>query len=251
MNETDFFNSFNFNILKFNKYHLTDHTKVPITCHYFGCIIKGTAKIKTAETELLLNPNEIFYFPKGLKYQSQWFGENKENVIFYSFGFEFLPINKPFVLQKINCTDTAKELFKDLCENIYNKEKSIGLLYHFFGEVANCMQQAKKPHINPTVEKAIEYINQNPNIKISQLARLCDVSESGIYLLFKKHTAKTPNDIRLEILCNKAVTLLTTTNKSIQEISDTLGFSSTSYFRKIFKEYTGKAPLQIRKKSAF
>jgi len=251
LNETNFFKSFNFNILKFNKYHLTDNTKTPIGCHYFGCIIKGSAKIKTQEAELLLHPDEIFYFPKGLKYQSQWFGENENDVIFYSFGFEISPINKSFVLQKINCNNTAKELFKDLCANISNKEKSIGILYHFFGEVADCMQQAKKGHINPTVEKAIEYINQNPNIKISKLAKNCDISESGIYLLFKKYTGKTPNDIRLEILCDKAVTLLTTTNKTIQEISDTLGFSSTSYFRKIFKTHTGKAPLQIRKESAF
>ena len=251
MNETNFFKSFNFNILKFNKYHLTDNTKTPIGCHYFGCIIKGSAKIKTQKTELLLRPNEIFYFPKGLKYQSQWFGENEGDVIFYSFGFEISPINKSFVLQKINCNNTAKELFKDLCANISNKEKSIGILYHFFGEAADCMQQAKKEHVNPTVEKAIECINQNPNIKISQLAKACDISESGIYLLFKKYTGKTPNDIRLEILCDKAVTLLTTTNKTIQEISDTLGFSSTSYFRKIFKTHTGKNPLQTRKDSAF
>ena len=34
---------------------------------------------------------------------------------------------------------------------------------------------------------------------------------------------------------------------SIEEISDRLGFQSTAYFRKIMKEYKGKAPAEIRK----
>jgi transcriptional regulator GlxA family with amidase domain len=45
--------------------------------------------------------------------------------------------------------------------------------------------------------------------------------------------------------------MLTTTNKSVQEISDILGFSSTSYFRKILKLYTDKTPLKIRKEAVF
>ncbi|MBQ4116900.1 MAG: helix-turn-helix domain-containing protein [Clostridia bacterium] len=54
---------------------------------------------------------------------------------------------------------------------------------------------------------------------------------------------------RCEILCEKAVTLLTTTDKSVQEISDMHGFSSTSYFRKILYRYTNNTPRDIRKKT--
>ena len=44
--------------------------------------------------------------------------------------------------------------------------------------------------------------------------------------------------------------LLTTTDASVQEISDRLGFSSGSYFRKVLRSYTGKTPGQIRKHAA-
>ena len=101
MNNTAFFKSFHFNIFRFEKYHLTDHTKIPVPRHYFGCLIKGTAKIRSAKTEIHLNPGEIIYIPKDLKYQSQWFAEDDKEVVFYSMGFEFSPINKLFVLQKI------------------------------------------------------------------------------------------------------------------------------------------------------
>lgn len=251
MNEQFSYKNFNYNLICFNKYYLTDHSKIPAKFHYFGCIIKGTAKIKTQKTELLLNPYEIFYIPKGLQYQSHWFGENGNEIKFYSFGFKNSPINKSFVLQKLNCSDKAKEVFNELCEEIPFTEKGIGKLYYFFGLVSDDMKESKKSQINPLLEKVTEYIINNPNDKISDIAKFCNMSEPSIFSLFKKHLDKTPNQFRNEILCEKAVSLLTTTNKSVQEISDTLNFSSTSYFRKILKAHTGKTPLEIRKKSDF
>lgn len=251
MNDIKFFNSFNFNIFKFDKYHLTDNTKNPVSTHFFGCVIKGSAKIISKNEKIILKPNEIFYIPKGLKYQSQWFPDDDGKMEFYSFGFEFSPIKKFLVLQKIDCTDKVRKLFDELCLEIPITHKGIGKLFYFFSEVANSMIQANSPNINPTIEKAIEYMSENPNNKISDIARLCNISESGIYTLFKRQLNKTPNDVRLEILCEKAVLLLKTTDKTVQEISDMLDFSSTSYFRKILKAYTNKSPLEIRKYSAF
>lgn len=251
LKDTEFYNKFYFNIFKFNRYHFTDNSKTPIANHYFGCLIKGTVKIKTQAEELLLKPNEIFYIPKGLTYQSYWFGENGEEIQFYSFGFEFSPINKPFVLQKVNCSDNAQKLFNEICDNARKNKKSIGKLYSFFEEVSDSMRIAEKSHVNPILQCAIEYMQNNPNLKISDISKYCHISEPGIYSLFKKHLNKTPNELRNEILCKKAVSLLTTTNKSVQEISDDLNFSSTSYFRKILKAYTNKTPLQIRKETEF
>lgn len=251
MNEVNFCNSFVFNILKFDNYHFTDYSKNPVPKHYFGCLTKGTCIIKTAHTELTLKPGEIFYIPKGLKYQSRWFGGEENKIEFYSFGFTIAPTENSFLLQKISCTPTAKALFEELHAQIPFTEKGIGILYRFFGEVAERMERTKKPYRNPTVEKAIHYISQEPCMKISQVAVNCNMSESAIYSLFKKHIGKTPNEFRLQILCEQAVNLLSTTNKSVQEISDTVGFSSTSYFRKILRKHTGKTPLQIRKESEF
>ena len=244
MNSANFSKSFRFNIFNLKKFHVTDHTKKPIPLHYFGYIIKGTAEITAKNEKLELKPNDIFYIPKGLNYQSQWFGEE---ITFYSFGFEISPINKSFVLQKIHCSEKAQEIFHELCKEIPFTDKGIGKLYYFFGLIADGMKQRKNPATNSVMEKAIEYMTENPNCKISDIARRCNVSTSYIYCLFKKHLNKTPNDIRLEILCEKAILLLATTDKTVQEISDILAFSSTSYFRKILKAYAGKTPREIRK----
>ncbi len=251
MYETNFLKSFHFRVIQFEKYHLTNNMKKPVPLHFFACLIRGTAMIKTQKNELRVRPGEIFYIPKGLTYQSHWYGENGKQVEFYSFGFANLPSDKSFTLQKINCDTAARKIFDRLCGCWADMEKSVGALYSFFGEVAGGMERSKAPRQNFMFEKAISYLTKDPQIKISDVAQKCFISESAVYLLFKRHTGKTPNAVRLEILCDKAVTLLSTTDRSVQEISDTLGFSSTSYFRKILRKHTGKTPLEIRREAYY
>ncbi len=251
MDELYLYKKFDFNLFEFNRYHMSDFTKTPIIRHYFACLINGRAEIRTKDKVLYLEPNEVFYIPKGLKYQSQWFGENGKEIKFYSLGFELSPIDKTFDLQKIDCTGQARVLFDELCSEIYSSKRNIGKLYYFFELVADSMKTVDKSHTNPIVDQAIRIMTENPNMKISDVARSCNVSEPGIYSLFRKHLGKTPNEVRNKILCDKAVLLLMTTNKSVQEISDMLGFSSTSYFRKILKAHTGKTAREIRKQTEF
>lgn len=251
MNDANFSNCFSFNIFKFERFHLTDNSKTPNARHYFGCITKGTAEIVSKNEKIAIKPNEIFYIPKGLKYQSRWFSDDNGQIEFYSFGFELSPINKSFILQKINCSEKAKQVFDELCREIPVTGKGIGRLYYFFGEVSDNMQQAPDTYTNTVIENAMEYMDRHPDFKIADIAKYCSISESGIYSLFKRELNQTPNEVRLKILCKKAVLLLTTTDRSIQDISDALGFSSASYFRKTLKQHVGKTPSKIRKDATF
>lgn len=251
MNSINFFKTFSFYVFKYDNFHLTDMSKTPIPKHYFGCLTKGSAQIISKKEKISVKPFEIFYIPKGLKYQSKWYGDENGKIEFFSFGFEFSPIDKPFVLQKITPTPKAQTLFDDLCKEIPITEKGVGKLYYFFGEIAESMQRAKYSHLNSNIEKITECMFEHPEYNVSSIAKYCNVSESGIYSLFKRHLNKTPNAVRIEILCEKAVLLLTTTNKTVGEISDSLGFSSTSYFRKVLKKKKGQSPSQIRKQSFF
>ena len=49
-------------------------------------------------------------------------------------------------------------------------------------------------------------------------------------------------NLRIKNACNQ----LLTTNNSIREISEELGFVRTSYFSRVFKNHTGLSPLQYR-----
>ena len=190
-------------------------SSTPIHIHYFGCLTKGFAEIISKKEKITINPNEVFYITKGLKYQSRWFPDCNGQIEFYSFGFAYSPINKSFILQKINCSPKAKKIFDELCLEVPITDKGIGKLYYFFGEVANSMTQSTNSAINTIIEKATEYMMDHSDCKISDIAKYCNISTSGIYHIFKKHLNKTPNVVRLEILCKKAVVLLTTTDKTV------------------------------------
>ena len=45
--------------------------------------------------------------------------------------------------------------------------------------------------------------------------------------------------------------LLTTSNQDISFIGGQVGFNSTAYFIKVFKEATGETPMQYRKSHTF
>ena len=108
------------------------------------------------------------------------------------------------------------------------------------------MEQNTSPY-NLVCEKALDFMRQNTDAKIPEVAKACKVSESGLYGIFKIVYNETPNFFRQKIIFEKAEQLLITTNLPVEEISRMLNFSSASYFRKIVNKYSGKTPKQIRK----
>ena len=62
-----------------------------------------------------------------------------------------------------------------------------------------------------------------------------------------KAVGKSPKQIIAEYIMHEAVTLLENSRLTIQEISDSLGFSSQAMFSKFFRNNCGKSPTQVRK----
>ena len=57
----------------------------------------------------------------------------------------------------------------------------------------------------------------------------------------------TPISYKNYISIQNAEKLLLTTDFSMEEISEKLGFHSSSYFRRTFRAFTGKSPREYRK----
>lgn len=90
-------------------------------------------------------------------------------------------------------------------------------------------------------------MKNNTLYNVSDVASFCKISNSELFLIFKEFAHETPNDVKNQILCKRAEILLITTDYSIEKISSDLGFSSSSYFRKILKKYLNKTPKEIRR----
>lgn len=98
------------------------------------------------------------------------------------------------------------------------------------------------------LESILKYVkdNYNQNIKVSDMAKECYMSESYFMKFFKTFTGKTfikyINDIRL----SEAEKLLILSDLSISEIAFEAGFNSTSYFIKLFRQQKGMTPYSYR-----
>lgn len=65
---------------------------------------------------------------------------------------------------------------------------------------------------------------------------------------FQKSSDVTLNALRGQLLLERARDLLLSTDQPVESVSDELGFSSASYFRKKFKAHFGMTPGEMRKK---
>lgn len=249
MSEVKSYKHFCFRTIEYQKPQITDCTRVPCPMYYFGCLIQGTAEIKTKNNRLELHPGEVFYLPKGLHYRSYWYPDENKKCALFSFGFSFMPLEQSFSLQKVNCSDFAKSIFDRLRQEIPMTNKGPGLLYSFLGETADSLALDQDADTIPIIKTAIAFLQHHPNSNIRELSAFCGISESGLYNAFKSHLGRTPNHVRQEILCEKAIELLTSTTLSVDEISCRLNFSSSSYFRKVLRQHTGKTPTQIRQEA--
>jgi len=242
---------FYFNNIKFSKFHHTDcHSGCPV--NYIAYMKIGRAKIVSDKKTIHINRGDIFYIPKGLKYQSYWYG--CDDIDFLSFGFSNLHTsgNTRFELQVLPEHHNLKEkLFKIPTKDSDVDCKSLSLFYDAMAEAVKLLKPDVSGKNDIITQRATEYIKNNPYCSICDIARLCNISESRLYSAFKASANTTPNDYRQKVLCSLAAEMLMTTDKKIEEISSALGFSSSSYFRKIFKKSTGYTPREVRKNGYF
>ena len=238
--------NFNFNTIVWDKYHYTDN-RAGSPSHYLAHMEKGNAKIVSKQITINISEGEVFYIPDALSYQSYWFSINE--VRFKSLGFRWFPESeeRQFLLQKISCNKELKEKIKSIPTGTSVNSGIVGEFYSALNAILPNLKFKAKDTNQELIEKAKRFIDDQPLCKVSDVARYLLISESAIYHTFKKVIGITPNALIQKVRCEKAVQLLTTTNKSIQEISDILKFSSTAYFRKVLLKNTNKTPSQIRK----
>lgn len=83
-------------------------------------------------------------------------------------------------------------------------------------------------------------------LSVSELAQLFYISERTLRSKFQKKYQQSPKEYILQRKMTAAQNLLLTTKLSVQVISETLGFSTTYYFSKAFKSFTGYSPTAFR-----
>ena len=103
--------------------------------------------------------------------------------------------------------------------------------------------------VPPTVLKIIDFLNANYAEKhtLDSLAKNFFISKTTLIYNFKRYINCSPIDYLLNVRLTRAKEYLYTTKKSIGEIAELCGFSSSNYFGLIFKNKEGISPSDYRK----
>ncbi len=84
------------------------------------------------------------------------------------------------------------------------------------------------------------------NLKLEQLAKLCNLSLSSFKREFKKEFEDSPTNYINEKRLEKAKELLSTTDLPISEVAYETGFQDSLYFTRLFKKKIGVPPTAYR-----
>lgn len=247
IDDINFANSFRFTLFSFKKYKYTDNGR-GINTHYLAYMISGRARIVTESATLTVSEGDVFYIPKNLKYESFWYGD--PSIEFISLGFAFFPAfhNESYSMQKIEATDEEKDKMRAFSDSAMRSAEKVGALYSLLGVFLSRMTRASASKSSELVIRVKRYISAHPKKTVKEVAKEFAVSESGLYSLFKKHSDLSINDYRERCVMRSARERLVCTDTPIEAVSEELGFSSSSYFRKRFKAYFGVSPRDYRKK---
>lgn len=99
-------------------------------------------------------------------------------------------------------------------------------------------------HDSPLIRRGREYIlsHMGEQITTEALSRELGLNRTYLCSLFVQETGMTINRFVTRVKMEEARRLLDITSKSIAQIAGQLGYSTQSYFQKVFKKYWGITP---------
>lgn len=124
-------------------------------------------------------------------------------------------------------------------------ELSLSYMTEFFAVMPSPTASASFSRIY----KAVEYIKKHfkEPFDVGKIADDLNYSVGYLSSKFKELTGRTPVEFVNNERLRFAYYLISTTDMYISEVSDYVGFSSLSYFTKMFKRRYGCAPTEIKK----
>ncbi len=125
---------------------------------------------------------------------------------------------------------------------------------HTLFEVLNAIKSepSAKETTNDAIATALTYFENNyfRPIDMESFASQLGFSRAYFTTLFTKRTGETPYSYLIKTRIRKAKKYLTDSDRSVEEIAYSVGFSSLQRFSEMFKKATGISPLQYRKETS-
>lgn len=208
----------------------------------------------------LICPGEVMYYEADIEkpWDYTWLAFQGEQVADY-LALAHLSLDNPIftchhidqmeaLLAKLN---TNRVLQGTLSGHI----KLLSYTYEFFSLLIDDKvfhtDSVKDSPLSPYIKKAIDYIYANywHKLHVTDIAEYVGLDRKYLGTLFKKDTKQTPTQFIRSVRVRNAYELLRSSDLTITEISNSVGFSDPFQFSKVMKKALGAPPSELRKKA--
>ena len=221
-------------------------TKIGFPFAQIRYILSGSCLMPKSSTK----PHEegsLIFIPHNTPYEICWRGEPEAEYYVLEFAPDLLSAEKQYA--RSADSPALGETFKKLSESISAGTKLESLTL-FCLLLSTCEKNLKKQTDvqKASIYPAVRYINTHLSEEwsVGTLAKMCCLSESRFYCLFKQQTGMSPICYKNTLKIEKASFLLKE-GFTAEEICEHLNFCSVSFFRRTFKSIVGSTPKQYMK----
>ena len=140
-----------------------------------------------------------------------------------------------YIVEKYCSEEIALQCAKLL---LHDKNRSSQL--HYFPSIIN------KEHNDEEIKKVQSWLEQNSqraSITIEAIAHTFHMSPRNFVRRFRRATGETPLNYLQKIRIDKAKKIMEISNKSINEITQYVGYTDSKSFGRLFRKHTGNPPI--------
>ena len=194
------------------------------------------------ETHMDIKAGELIFIPQSCAYTGTYLGDETEiKIVQFDLAEGELPGYLTYP-HKIPLPEAGERINAFFRPGTNHPVYYLSCLYELLWQIDNAYSKLPSPYkkLQPALsEIAVHYADNRP---ISDYAALCGLSEVNFRRLFHKYADKSPiqhrNDIRLE----NARILLQSGEYNVSEAAEACGFSSLSFFIRLYKKKYGYTP---------
>lgn len=212
-------------------------------------LIDGNIKFVFDGGELNAKAGDLIFLPKNSCYEAVFEDVSRDFLVNFDVFGNALPIENPTRIY----SNTPLEIYKTFgafvegnCLGNIMSLKSRAEFYLLIDKILKNDTTVPTNGIR-AIEKAKQMLTDTCDHSIEEIAKSCNMSETGLRRKFKETEGMTLVEYRIRKNIQKAMYLLEATDATISEISDELNFYDTAYFCRMFKKIVGVSPKQFVK----
>ena len=218
--------------------------------HAFRSVENGRIVVSCQGKTFIAQKGDLLYIPLGRYADIKIFAEpNCHGTVLRVLHLPVVDI-LGYLPQVIKMDDELTTLFNDIpIINLYVENINSHIIYKIY-KFLDAFQKKATPYTgkySSRIENALDFMKENDIYSINDVAEYCDMSERRLRVAFNKILGNSPVQIKQRIQTAKANLLLKTTELSVEEIANKIGFFSTNQFRTVMKKRYKTLPKEIRK----